>query len=79
MQEYCDFADCFWIAVPEELEEDAKKIMIDGWGLLTFATSNIAKKVEEQKKAEIRVSIRAKKEPGIFRDKTIETALIKMI
>lgn len=85
MQEYCEFADCFWIAVPEELEEDAKKIMIEGWGLLVIKIKNATMHIideqssEQSQKTEIRVAIKAKKNPGLFRDKTIETALIKII
>ena len=36
MQEYCDFADFFWIAVPAVLEEDARNILSPGWGLLVI-------------------------------------------
>lgn len=85
MQEYYDFADRFWLAVTEELEEDAKQIMIDGWGLLVFKFHNSGmanaenRKNEEAKTAEIRVAIQAKKDPGVLRDQTIESALITMI
>lgn len=69
MQEYCDFADFFWLAVPESLENEAKKIIIAGWGILVISTTT----------SHIKVAIKAEHNPGIFREQTIESALVKAI
>lgn len=68
MQEYTDYADFFWIAVPEELKADAESIMLNDWGLITIDNE---KNLHVIKKAEFH--------NAIFRDKTIETALIKIL
>lgn len=68
MQEYTDYADFFWIAVPEELKADAESIMLSNWGLITIDNE---KKLHVIKKAELH--------DAIFRDQTIETALIKIL
>lgn len=68
MQEYTDYADFFWIAVPEELKADAESIMLNDWGLIT---------IDEKK--ELHVIKKAELHDAIFRDKTIETALIKIL
>lgn len=68
MQEYTDYADFFWIAVPVELKDDALSIMLPEWGLIT---------IDDQK--ELHVIQKAKLHDAIFRDQTIETALIKIL
>ena len=68
MQEYTDYADFFWIAVPEELKADAESIMLNDWGLIT---------IDDRK--ELHVIKKAELHDAIFRDKTIETALIKIL
>lgn len=68
MQEYTDYADFFWIAVPEELKADAESIMLNDWGLIT---------IDEKK--ELHVIKKAELHDAIFRDKTSETALIKIL
>ena len=68
MQEYTDYADFFWIAVPEELKADAESIMLNNWGLIMIDNE---KNLHVIKKAEFH--------NAIFRDKTIETALIKIL
>lgn len=68
MQEYTDYADFFWIAVPEELKADAESIMLNNWGLITIDND---KKLHVIKKAELH--------DAVFRDQTIETALIKIL
>lgn len=68
MQEYTDYADFFWIAVPEELKADAESIMLNDWGLLTI-----------DDKKELHVIQKAKLHDAIFRDQTVETALIKIL
>lgn len=68
MQEYTDYADFFWIAVPEELKADAESIMLNDWGLIT---------IDEKK--ELHVIKKAELHDAIFRDKTMETALIKIL
>lgn len=69
MQEYCDFADYFWLAVPETLENEAKKLIIAGWGILVISAETLR----------IKVAIKAEYKPGIFRNQTIESALVKVI
>lgn len=68
MQEYTDYADFFWIAVPEELKADAESIMLNDWGLIT---------IDENK--ELHVIKKAELHDAIFRDRTVETALIKIL
>lgn len=68
MQEYTDYADFFWIAVPEELKADAESIMLNDWGLITI-----------DKKKELHVIKKAELHDAIFRDQTVETALIKIL
>lgn len=68
MQEYTDYADFFWIAVPEELKADAESIMLNDWGL-----------IEIDEKKELHVIKKAELHDAIFRDQTIETALIKIL
>ena len=68
MQEYTDYADFFWIAVPEELKADAESIMLNDWGLITIDA-----------KKELHVIKKAELHDAIFRDQTIETALIKIL
>lgn len=68
MQEYTDYADFFWIAVPEELKADAESIMLNDWGLITI-----------DDKKELHVIKKAELHDAVFRDQTIETALIKIL
>lgn len=68
MQEYTDYADFFWIAVPEELKADAESIMLNDWGLITI-----------DDKKELHVIKKAELHDAIFRDQTVETALIKIL
>lgn len=68
MQEYTDYADFFWIAVPEELKADAESIMLNDWGLITI-----------DKKKELHIIKKAELHDAIFRDQTVETALIKIL
>lgn len=68
MQEYTDYADFFWIAVPEELKADAESIMLNDWGLITI-----------DKNKELHVIKKAELHDAIFRDQTVETALIKIL
>lgn len=67
MQEYVDFCDYFWIAVPEELLEDAKSIAATGWGILTVNNGNAI------------VAVKATHQDAAFREKTIQDALIKLL
>lgn len=36
MQEYADYCDYFWLAIPEELTEDAIDYVLDDWGILVY-------------------------------------------
>ena len=69
MQEYTPFCDYFWIAIPEALEEDARSIMLDGWGLLLINSDT----------KEIKVAVEASKHEALFRMETLSTALLKSI
>lgn len=75
MQEYCDFADFFWIAVPAVLEEDARSILAPGWGLLVITNDADSKRFSRS----VRVAEKAKMSSGVMRDQTLSTALIKLL
>ena len=75
MQEYCDFADFFWIAVPAVLEEDARNILSPGWGLLVITDDTDSKRFSRS----VRVAEKAKMSSGVMRDQTLSTALIKLL
>lgn len=36
MQEYTDYCDYFWLAVPEELQHEAEEYVLDDWGILIY-------------------------------------------
>lgn len=36
MQEYADYCDYFWLAIPEELTDDAIDYVLDDWGILVY-------------------------------------------
>lgn len=36
MQEYADYCDYFWLAIPEELLDDAIDYVLDNWGILVY-------------------------------------------
>lgn len=75
MQEYCDFADFFWIAVPAVLEEDARSILAPRWGLLVITDDADSKRFSRS----VRVAEKAKMSSGVMRDQTLSTALIKLL
>lgn len=75
MQEYCDFADFFWIAVPAVLEGDARSILAPGWGLLVITDDADSKRFSRS----VRVAEKAKMSSGVMRDQTLSTALIKLL
>lgn len=85
MLEYCAFSDYFWIAVPEELEDDAKTLLLDSWGLLVINVDNADASNQpytsdtSKKETKIRISVAAQKKPGVFRDITLQSALLKLI
>lgn len=71
MAEYTDFVDYFYLAIPsdnEEMMEMAKSVIRPSWGIMTISKDGI---------------IKIEKEPmqltPVFRDKTMATALIKML
>lgn len=70
MQEYGDFCDAFYIAVPDtaEMVEAAESIKLQAWGLLAISPDG-----------KLRVVHRAEEKPGVMRDKTIAAALIKLM
>lgn len=67
MQEYTDFCDFFWIAIPDSLIEEAQSIMANGWGILAIDNGKVT------------VIARASRQEAIFRDKTINSALMKLL
>lgn len=79
MQEYCDFADFFWIAVPAVLEEDARSILAPGWGLLVITDDADSDADSKRFSRSVRVAEKAKMSSGVMRDQTLSTALIKLL
>ncbi len=85
MLEYCAFSDYFWLAVPEELENDATTLLLDSWGLLVININNANASNQRYtsntstKETKIRISVAAQKKPGVFRDTTLQSALLKLI
>ena len=73
MQEYIDFVDFFWLAVPETLIKEAKSIIADGWGILSISLPS-----SEAKNKPV-VVVPAKRQNPIFREKTLEAALNKLL
>lgn len=69
MQEYADYCDYFWIAIPEELVDTAKDLIVDGWGILAYDKNN----------GNMEPVVRAKRHDAIFRDMSMSTALNKLI
>lgn len=67
MGEYKDFCDYFWLAVPEELQEDALSIMMDNWGLIVVR----AGKAEAVKQARYNA--------GVMRDITMASVILKLL
>ena len=68
MSEYTNFCDFFYIAIPPELKEDAKSIMLPEWGLLLISPDG-----------EIVVEQEAKKLRGIFRSTALSTGLYLLL
>lgn len=70
MQEYGDFCDAFYIAVPDtaEMVEAAESIKLTAWGLLAVSPDG-----------KLRVVHQAEEKPGVMRDKTTAAVIIKLI
>lgn len=68
MQEYREYCDYFWLAVPENLLDDAKNIVVDGWGIITLSIDG-----------SLTVQRQAQRYDAVFRDKTITQALLKLL
>lgn len=68
MQEYLDFVDFFWIAVPESLIDEAQSISADCWGILT---------ISDDKK--INIVVPAQRKAAVFREGTLESIIIKLL
>ena len=68
MQEYCDYVDYFWVAVPEELLDYAQSIALPTWGILTMDETG-----------ELRVVMPARHVEAPWRYQTIESALMKLL
>lgn len=69
MNEYTDFCDSFWIAVPSTLKEEALNLMLPSWGLLLY----------DENDNQIVVEKAAIYNPGVLRNETITTALTKLM
>ena len=69
MAEYVNFVDYFYIAVPDrnDMIEAAESIRLSEWGLLAV------------KNADVRVVHPAAFQRGIMRDKSLETAVLKLL
>lgn len=75
MTEYTDFCDLFYIAIPagdDELKKAVQAVMLPEWGLIEVSEGeeNVYNYVAE-------VTIPAKKNQGVLRDRTLSTALIR--
>ena len=68
MAEYANYCDFFYVAVPPELKEDAKSIMLPEWGLLLISPDG--KIVVEQEAQKLR---------GIFRSSALSTGLYLLL
>lgn len=68
MQEYTDFVDFFWLAVPEAILEEAKGVIAKGWGILCIDA-----------KGRVKVVAQAHQGKPVFRDKTLEMVVLKLI
>ena len=70
MQEYTDFVDQFYLAVPNEKDivNAALSIILDSWGLITVS-----------KDGQIKVLQTADKLPAIMRDKTLNNLILKLL
>lgn len=70
MQEYTDFVDQFYLAVPDEQDivNAALSIILDSWGLITIS-----------KDGQIKVLQTADKLPAIMRDKTLNNLILKLL
>ena len=77
MQEYLDFVDFFWIAVPEHLVEEARSVAANGWGILSF--SSLSSSSSSGAKIGPVAVVPAKRQNPIFREKTLEGALNKLL
>ena len=70
MAEYCPFVDYFYIAVPDNTKmiEAAEEVRLPDWGVLAVSQTG-----------SVRVECAAKLALGLFRDKTMAAALIKLL
>ena len=71
MAEYTDFVDFFYIAIPDDnskMLEVAKSLILPSWGIITV-----------NKDGKIHVLKEPERLKSIFREKTLSTALIKMV
>ena len=70
MQEYTDFVDQFYLAVPDEedIVNSALSIKLDSWGLLTVS-----------KDGQTKVLQTADKLPAIMRDNTLNNLILKLL
>ena len=80
MEEYTFFCDYFWLAVPEELVENAVSIISDGWGVIAVSMSQQQPQLQSQiQEYLLKVVIPAKRCNGDFRNETINQAILKLL
>lgn len=68
MSEYTEFVDFFWLAVTEELVDQAQDFILKEWGLLVIDSDN-----------EVHLKQRPSKLKPQRREETLQTALIKVL
>lgn len=67
-QEYADYVDQAYFAVPNHLVDLAKTVLPEGWGILAWSSPD---------GGALRVAVEAQLNPGLFREKSLMTAFIK--
>ena len=69
MAEYTQYVDCFWIAIPPHLVDDAKDLAMPCWGILSV----------DEEKLEVVRSASKNAEYGIFRDVALSEIIYKLM
>ena len=68
MAEYTYFCDYFWLAVPDNLVSCALEVVSDSWGIISVSEERSLKVIKSSSKCD-----------AVFRDKTINYALLKLL
>ena len=69
MAEYTQYVDCFWIAIPPHLVDDAKDLAMPCWGILSV----------DEEKLEVVRNASKNAEYGIFRDVALSEIIYKLM